>query len=702
MEQIEDLKKFKNFKEKNLKFSKNFNNFYKKKNLQTLRLFKWLSFSKNKRYVRYRFLIFIFGIIDKDSGKNFYLEQLKEIYFNRKASFYISFEHLVLSDPIMSVWVADEPEIMFKIFKDTCEEIIKDIFNKSDEKLNIPIRLQGLPLCETMRNLKKKKPNCLVKIRGFVISKTQIFPTIGFFRLTCLKCLETQDGLFSTVDSETKRTKNCFNCKSSGPFQIKWDKLISNQFQKISIREELKINSYRWLPYSVEVILTGDLIDYVDYGDIVEITGILKYSITPKSKTSGKTPSFFTLVEGNSVHKVKNLKNLSKISFSEVKILEKIFKEQRLLPCLLYSFIPDIFKNYHLKLSILLVFCSFRKKNLESNMNIRNSINMLILGNPCTGKSKILKSIFNFFPQSHFFTGYGSSVKGLTVYLKHDKIISGWIPEGGVLTFAKESLCLIDGLEGFSSNDIISLLKILDHQYISLDTNSKLKNLSVCNSTIATLNNFNMIENPSLPLFLNYGLDESLVTKFDIIFKIEKIQNKQEDKNLLKFIINKFQKFPLFKQKIEKIYSNLKFKEDKFKIEYLSKSFILRYLEYCKNNFTPKFGIVEQSFILKFYIGLKKETHRLNSISFSSNFLETIIRLISSSAKIHLRAQVFEKDLAIGFLIFFESWVQLQPYFTGNYLRSKFKKFFEKIFKKYEDCFIFLNRNLFNFDKSKI
>jgi hypothetical protein len=134
----------------------------------------------------------------------------------------------------------------------------------------------------------------------------------------------------------------------------------------------------------------------------------------------------------------------------------------------------------------------------------------------------------------------------------------------------------------------------------------------------------------------------------------------------------------------------------------MSKSFILRYLEYCKNNFIPKFGIIEQSFILKFYIGLKRETHRLNSISFSSNFLETIIRLISSSAKIHLRAQVFEKDLAIGFLIFFESWVQLQPYFTGNYLKSKFKKFFEKIFKKHEDCFIFLNRNLINFDESKI
>ena len=96
-----------------------FNFLQKKKKIFNIDLFKWLNFSKNKRHVKYRFLVFIFGVVDKNSCSNFYLEQLKEIYFQKKTSFYISFEHLVISDPLLSIWITDEPEIIFKIFKET-------------------------------------------------------------------------------------------------------------------------------------------------------------------------------------------------------------------------------------------------------------------------------------------------------------------------------------------------------------------------------------------------------------------------------------------------------------------------------------------------------------------------------------------------------------------------------------------------------
>lgn len=669
-----------------------------KNNETNVTLFKWLTFPKNIKYVRYRFLIFIFGIIDRKTGSNFYLEQLKDVYFQKKNSFYISFEHLVISDPLLSIWVTDEPESIFKIFKETCEEVIKDIFHKPNHQFKIFIRLNGLPVCESLRNLKRKKPNCLIKIRGYVMSKTPIFPTISFFKLTCLKCLETQETLFSTTDSKVKKIKNCFNCKSIGPFQTKWDKLVSNKFQKISIREDLKNNSFRWLPYSIEVVLTGDLINFIEYGDKIEVTGILKYSRVPKSYSLAKFPSFFFLIEGNSIQKIKTSKNFSKISFLEIKLLEKATNEHRLLSCLLHSFIPHIFKNYSLKLSILLTVCSSGKKNLNFNEKIRNSINMLIIGDSCSGKSKILKSIFNFFPRSHFLTGYGSSIKGLTAYLKYDKIVGQWIPEGGSLTFSKEDLCLIDGLEGMISKDISSICKILDQQYISFNNKPNFKNVLIGNSTIATLTNLNVSENPSLPFFLNYGLDESLISKFDIIYRMEENKNLKEEKNFIKFLLKKFQKLNRINLNTENFNFDLKKKKYKNKDETLSENFVIRYLDYCRTNFTPKYGTLDQSFILKFYLDLKRETRVLNSISFSSNFLETIIRLISSSAKMHLRNYVTEKDIAIGLLVFFESWTIVQPYFTGNFLRSKYKKFFINILRKYTNFSFFLSKNWFRWN----
>ena len=389
---------------KNNKFSKN---------SSFLHLNRWLNFPKNRKYIRYRFLTFIFGTIDMNTGSNFYIEQLKEIYFNKKTSFFLCFEHLVLADPLLSIWVTDEPEIVFKIFKETCEEILRDIFQKKNGKCVIFIRLYGLPIFESIRNLKKKNSNCLVKIRGYVTSKTHIFPTVAFFKLFCLKCFETQDELFSTGDSKNLRIKNCFNCKSLGPFRIKWDKLVTNEFQKISIREECANHSFYCFPYSIEIILTGDLMGCVDYGDKIEVTGIFKYSVVPSSNSIIKCPSFFNLIEGNFIQKVESLENFSKILPFEIRKLEKLVEERKLLSSLLHSFIPSIFENYFIKLLIVLTFCSYNPSSVKGKNSGRDCINMLIFGDFCTGKSTVLKAIYDFFPQSRFFTGHGTSINGL-------------------------------------------------------------------------------------------------------------------------------------------------------------------------------------------------------------------------------------------------------------------------------------------------
>lgn len=674
-------------KGKNSKTPNNFKNFQKKTKIIDINLFRWLSFSKNKKHVKYRFLVFLFGVVDKDSYSNFYLEQLKDIYFHKKISFYISFEHLVISDPILAIWITDEPEIIFRIFKETCKEVLENIFRRNDEKFSISIRLHGLPNCESMRNLKNKKQNCLVKIRGYVLSKTQIFPTIGFFRLTCLKCFEIQDALFSTIDHKIKKVKNCFNCKSIGPFQTKWDKIVANNFQKISLREDFQKNTLRWMPYTLEVILEGDLINYVELGDQIEVTGILKYSISQKLNSTTNCPSFLMLIESNCIQKINDLNGFPKITSYEIKIFEKVTSEQKLLSCLIKSFIPDIFKNYYLKLSVLITYCSSGKNTKNIFNKNRNSINMLIFGDSCQGKSKILRSISNFLPNSHFLDGNGSSLKGITTFLKHDKMTGKWVLEAGVITMIKEGLWLINGLEGMGSKNIIALCKILDQQNVSFIQKSTLKNLPVQNSTIATINNLTCTTNPTLPFFLNYGLGESFLAKFDIIHKIEKNGNLENEEKFARFLLQKIKKIKNGDQ-----YSKIYTMELEKKNEYFSEDFLRRYLFYCKNNIIPSFGILDQAFILKFYIDLKHETRTLNSINFSSNFLETIIRIVSSSAKIHLRCYISEKDIVIGLTIFFESWIQLQPNITKKLLKSKYRKFFYNLFSKFDECQIFLSK----------
>jgi len=173
---------------------------------------------------------------------------------------------------------------------------------------------------------------------------------------------------------------------------------------------------------------------------------------------------------------------------------------------------------------------------------------------------------------------------------------------------------------------------------------------------------------------------------------LKPIKNYEDEVAFAKFLLNRFQNVSTSNEKVKN--QDIYFKKEKKEPLCLSENFIKRYLNYCRNNFPPNYGILDQSFVLKFYLDLKKETRALNSINFSSNFLEAIIRIVSSSAKLHLRKHVSEKDLAIGLVIFFNSWSQIQPYITKKFLKSKYKNFFSNIFKKYSECFDFLGTNL--------
>ena len=66
-----------------------------KKKLKKKILSHWLRYPRNRNYVKYRFLIFIFTIFNKNSGSNFYMEQLKEIYLNKSKNFYICSKNFV-------------------------------------------------------------------------------------------------------------------------------------------------------------------------------------------------------------------------------------------------------------------------------------------------------------------------------------------------------------------------------------------------------------------------------------------------------------------------------------------------------------------------------------------------------------------------------------------------------------------------------
>ena len=75
---------------------------------------------------------------------------------------------------------------------------------------------------------------------------------------------------------------------------------------------------------------------------------------------------------------------------------------------------------------------------------MRGDINVLICGDPGTGKSQFLKYIQTIAPRAVFTTGQGASAVGLTASVQKSPVTKEWTLEAGALVLADKGVCLID------------------------------------------------------------------------------------------------------------------------------------------------------------------------------------------------------------------------------------------------------------------
>jgi DNA replication licensing factor MCM6 len=108
------------------------------------------------------------------------------------------------------------------------------------------------------------------------------------------------------------------------------------------------------------------------------------------------------------------------------------------------SIAPNIFGHEEVKRGILLMLFGGVHKKTSSGTNLRGDINICIVGDPSTAKSKFLQYVCTFVPRAVYTSGKASSAAGLTASVTRDPDTGEFCIEAGALMLADNGICCID------------------------------------------------------------------------------------------------------------------------------------------------------------------------------------------------------------------------------------------------------------------
>ena len=220
----------------------------------------------------------------------------------------------------------------------------------------------------------------------------------------------------SSLDDTQPNTGSAYPTEddAGNPLQTEFGLCTYRDHQTISIQELPELAPPGQLPRSVDVILDDDLADNCKPGDRIQVIGVYR------AVGSGAAASTFkTLVIAVHVMPILNSRGSRGLNItpSDVRNITKVSKKRNVVDLLASSLAPSIYGHDFVKKAILLVLLGGMERNLANGTHIRGDINLLMVGDPSTAKSQLLRFVLNLAPLAIATTGRGSSGVGLLLLL---------------------------------------------------------------------------------------------------------------------------------------------------------------------------------------------------------------------------------------------------------------------------------------------
>ena len=304
-------------------------------------------------------------------------------------------------------------------------------------------------------------------------------------------------------------------------------------------------------------------------------------------------------------------------------------------------------------------------------------INVLILGDPGTAKSQMLKYAENTAPRAVYSTGKGASAVGLTASVHKDPITREWTLEGGALVLADKGVCLIDEFDKMNEQDRTSIHEAMEQQSISVSKAGIVTSLQARCSVIAAANPIGGRYDSSNTLADNVELTDPILQRFDVLCVLQDLVDPVLDERLAQFVTQSHMNSTPTSERTDRGSAvSRPTPETEARPGLIPQDLLRKYIQYARTNVKPVLGKnFDQEKVASLYVALRKESAASGGVPIAVRHVESIMRMAEAHAKMHLREYVRDDDIDASIKMMLESFIVAQKYSVRRTLRRSFAKF---------------------------
>lgn len=508
----------------------------------------------------------------------------------------------------------------------------------------------------TPRGLKAHLANKLVKIQGIVTRMTAVRPKLKksahYCEVTGLGSVKVYSDQLD-LSADPQLSSNSFPVKDpdGNPLTTEFGDCEYSDSQILTVQEMPEKAPTGQLPRSVEISLTNDLVDRVKPGDRIEAIGVFKPLGAKASATMG---IFRTVLIANNVYSMTSQENIPEITGMDVGHIKELAARPDILELLGTSLAPSIYGHEHIKMAVVLLLLGGREIILENGTHLRGDINILMVGDPSTAKSQLLRSVISIAPLATSTTGRGSSGVGLTAAVSFDKDTGERSLEAGAMVLADRGIVCIDEFDKMNDIDRVSIHEVMEQQTVTIAKAGIQCSLNARCSVIAAANpqegNYNAEKSPSW----NIAMPDSLLSRFDLLFIVLDHKKSSLDRVIAEQVIrnHSFNSVPDTMMDIESAViqpeaMDVESQEVKVLMQYndrevITRKFMKKYLQFAKK-MQPELTQEATEFISAQWVELRNSSmsdSKARVVAITVRTLETIIRLSTAVAKAKLSSLV--------------------------------------------------------------